>query len=135
MFPPKGREDRAGARRPSLRSDAWGHKDHAAGKRDWEKAQSKEVFVLGSKDETAGCQGCQLVHPGNGLFSVKLRLPNADSDRFATFHADFSYCVDAILAALRSGKALCFRLLCDDKHWRMSFSTDIEGGPFTFVKA
>lgn len=107
-----------------------GYKDHAAWKRDWEKARSKEVFVLGSKDETAGCQGCQLVHLGNGLFSVKLRLPNAEyrSVRFATFHADFSYCVDAILAALRSGKALSFRFQCDDKGWRMFVSTDIEGG-------
>lgn len=106
-----------------------GYKDHAAWKRDWEKARSKEVFVLGSKDETAGCQGCQLVHLGSGLFSVKLRLPNdADTDRFATFHADFSYCVEAILAALRSGKALSFRFLCDDKGWRMFVSTDIEGG-------
>lgn len=105
-----------------------GYKDHAAWKRDWENARSREVFVLGSKDETAGCQGCQLVHLGDGLFSVRLRLPNTDENRFAIFAANFPYGADQLNAALTSHKAISFRFLKDHKGWRMFASTDIEGG-------
>jgi hypothetical protein len=34
--------------------EANGERDHAAWKRYWEKAQSREILVLGSKKETAG---------------------------------------------------------------------------------
>ena len=110
--------------------EANGYKDHAAWKEDWEKARSREFFVLGSKDETAGCQGCQMTHLDRGLFSVKLRLPNTEEDnKFVSFHEDFSYGVDAILVALASGKALSFRFQRDLKGWRMFVLTNVAGGP------
>ncbi|EGQ62764.1 transposon transposase, partial [Acidithiobacillus sp. GGI-221] len=35
-----------------------GYKDHAEWLTDWKFARSSQFFVLGSRDETAGCQGC-----------------------------------------------------------------------------
>lgn len=104
-----------------------GYRDHAAWKRDWENARSREVFVIGSKDETAGCQGCQLVPVGDGLFSVKLRLPNTDDNKFAVFQATFSYGAKELKAALDAHKAISFRFLRDPKGWRMFVSTDMDG--------
>ena len=115
--------------RAQFNLEASGYKDHAAWKGDWEKARSREFFVLGSKDETAGCQGCQMTHLDKGLFYVNLRLPNTEDNKFVSFHADFSYGVDAILVALASGKALSFRFQRDAKGWRMFVSTDVVGGP------
>jgi IS605 OrfB family transposase len=109
-----------------------GYPDHAAWKQDWQAARSDEVFVLGSKDETAGCQGCQLTPKGNGTYAVKLRLPNAllDPERTEThlsFAATFDYGRKEIDAALAAGIALSYRFLRDAKGWRMLVSTDVQG--------
>jgi IS605 OrfB family transposase len=113
--------------------EANGYKDHAEWKRDWEEARSREFFVLGSKDETAGCQGCQLRHLGEGRFSVRLRLPNDPGDRlgpadkYAVFEASFRWGADRINRALAARKALSFRFQRDKKGWRMFVTTDVEG--------
>ena len=110
-----------------------GYADHAAWKRDWQAARSDEFFVLGSKDESAGCQGCQLIPKGNGIYQVRLRLPNAllDPDQPAaahlTFEATFGYGGREIDAALVAGIALSFRFLRGAKGWRMLVSTDVRG--------
>ena len=120
--------------RAQFHPEANGFKDHDDWKRAWEQARSKEFFVLGSKDETAGCQGCQLEHRGDGLFSVKLRLPNApgarhqiSTEKYAVFDAFFSRGADQIKRALATGKALSCRFHRDGKGWRMLVSTDVEG--------
>ena len=44
----------------------------------WRQARSREFFVIGSKDETAGCQGCvATVDDSNSTLSLRLRLPNS----------------------------------------------------------
>jgi IS605 OrfB family transposase len=113
-----------------------GYADHQAWQREWRMARSREIFVLGSKDETAGCQGCQLKSLGAGLYSVKLRLPNASgrlagdrtADRHIRFHASFAYGSEAIDRALASGQAISFRFLRDPKGWRMFVSTEVGPG-------
>ena len=107
--------------------EANGYDDHAAWKRDWENARSREVFVIGSKDETAGCQGCQLQPVGGDQFSVRLRLPNTEATKLITFHANFPYGFGELRAALDACKAISFRFLKDRKGWRMFATTDLEG--------
>ena len=121
-----------------------GFKDHAAWKRAWEEARSREFFVLGSKDETAGNQGCQLTPLGKGPdplgkvhYTVKLRLPETpgilrrrnSTENYVVFHASFKRGADQIDAALASGQALSFRFQRDKKGWRMFVTTDVQGKP------
>lgn len=64
-----------------------GYKDHQEWLSEWRSSRSSQFFVLGSKDETAGCQGCvarvlarQYAEPDDGSFMLDLRLPEgADS--------------------------------------------------------
>ena len=65
---------------------------------------------------------------GDGLFSVKLRLPNTDDNKFTVFRATFSYGAKELKAALNAHKAISFRFLLDPKGWRMFVSTDMDGG-------
>jgi IS605 OrfB family transposase len=43
----------------------------------WESSRANQFYVLGSKDETGGCQGCVATVQENGLFTLRVRLPNA----------------------------------------------------------
>ena len=106
-----------------------GYADHAAWLADWRASRSDEVFVLGSKDETAGCQGCQVAALGDGQFSVKLRLPNGMGEpKFITMEVAFAYGAEAIERALASGQALSHRFTRDAKGWRLFTSTEVAGG-------
>lgn len=110
-----------------------GYSDHAAWKQAWQAARSDEFFVLGSKDESTGCQGCQLTPEGDGRYAVKLRMPNALLDpgrpgaTHLRFEAVFGYGRKEIDAALAAGIALSYRFLRDAKGWRMLVSTDVQG--------
>lgn len=50
--------------------------DHAHWAHDWRTARSDQFMVLGSKDETAGCQGCVATAQEDGSLSLRLRLPD-----------------------------------------------------------
>ncbi|MBK6998986.1 MAG: hypothetical protein IPH35_03090 [Rhodoferax sp.] len=54
-----------------------GYADHDEWKADWQRERSSQFFVLGSQDETAGCQGCQATLAQDGTLNLQLRLPNA----------------------------------------------------------
>jgi IS605 OrfB family transposase len=43
----------------------------------WRAARSNQFMVLGSKDEQAGCQGCQATLQADGTLQVTIRLPDA----------------------------------------------------------
>lgn len=61
-----------------------GYDDHGQWQKDWREARSSQFFVLGSKDETAGCQGCVISEQHDGTFTLRLRLPKALEGRFGT---------------------------------------------------
>jgi hypothetical protein len=42
---------------------------------DWRAARSGQCFVLGSKDETAGCQGCVATSNEDLSLDLRVRLP------------------------------------------------------------
>lgn len=122
-----------------------GYTDHAHWKTDWEKARANQFFVLGSKDETAGCQGCQSRLEDDGSLVLSLRLPDALIDSGKTIEISkvrFAYGQDQIIAALQSsrrissmtrsgkytqkltGTALSYRFLRDEKGWRVFVSVE-----------
>jgi len=48
---------------------------HEAWVSDWRAARASQFFVLGSKDEAGGCQGCSLIREDDETYSLRLRMP------------------------------------------------------------
>ena len=53
-----------------------GYSSHEEWLRDWQGARSDEFFVLGSRDETAGCQLCVATIADDGTLTLWLRMPD-----------------------------------------------------------
>jgi IS605 OrfB family transposase len=104
-----------------------GYADHAAWLEDWKDARSSEFLIVGSKDETAGNQSCQLVVDGDAM-KLRLRLPNA-LGKFLVLPLDLSYGRDDILEALTLNQAMTYRFVRDAKGWRVFVSTNLTGRP------
>lgn len=109
--------------------EANGYDNHAQWKADWSAARSAQFYVIGSKDETAGCQGCVAVAREDGAFDLKLRLPDAlahTGKHVVLTSVRFAYGQDAILAALQAGTALSYRFRRDEKGWRVFVSAEAQ---------
>jgi IS605 OrfB family transposase len=100
-----------------------GFADHAAWKAAWRQARSSQFFVLGSKDETAGCQGCVLSSVVDDCFSLRLRLPNSEARKYVEMEARFAYGAEHLRGALTAGQAISYRFLRDERGWRVFAST------------
>ena len=115
---------------------------------DWQAARSEEFFVLGSRDETAGCQLCVAAVADDGTMSLRLRVPDCLAVQFGKYLAvegvRFAYGHEQALAALASnaeyakyrrqhgdkaaratelGQAISYRFKRDAKGWRVFVST------------
>ena len=87
-------------------------------KKTWQEKRNNQFFLIGSKDETAGNQSCQLSKEG-GLFTLHLRLPNGFSEKtLAIKGIDFSYGKEEIEQALEENeKRRNLRLACRRSLW------------------
>ena len=122
-----------------------GYASHEEWKQDWQAARSRQFFVLGSQDETAGNQTCQAALAADGALTLRLRLPDAlagDGKYLVIAGVRFAYGHDALAAALalsrtvasrtgdgkpvrkRVGMAISYRFLRDDKGWRVFASVE-----------
>ena len=82
-----------------------GYETHADWLNDWHAARSSQFMDLGSKDETAGCQGCVATIMPNETLSLRLRLPDALARHGKHVNLNgvrFEYGAANVLAALRS---------------------------------
>ena len=134
--------------------EANGYARHEEWLRDWRDARSDEFFVLGSRDETGGCQLCVAGVAGDGSLTLRLRLPDCltaehvkhlviEGVRFAHGHQQ-------VLAALQSnaeyasyrrehgekaaraaglGQAISYRFKRDGKGWRVFATTQLMDVP------
>ena len=78
---------------------------------------------MGSKDETAGNQLCQLQRAADGTYALKIRVPDRlvspGSDRYLVIAGvSFDYGGEALKAALDANTALTRRLHRDSRGWR-----------------
>jgi IS605 OrfB family transposase len=99
-----------------------GFASHAAWREAWIAKRSSQFFVLGSKDESSGCQGCVLTHVDGDRFLVRLRL-NGAIRRVVAFEVRFAHGAEHLVAALRSRQAISYRFLRDAKGWRIFATT------------
>ena len=81
-----------------------GYKSHEQWRDDWRQRRNSQFMLVGSKDETAGCQNCQLSSEGN----LKIRVPSALTSEFGDYvnarGIKFSYGQQDIDYALGKGQ-------------------------------
>ena len=107
---------------------------------DWRAARSDEFFVLGSKDETSGCQLCVATVQDDGRITLRLRLP----DHLVARHGKYLVMEDLhfhnghaqVLAALQGdeGQAISYRFKRDGKGWRVFASVKHQPVPVVTTK-
>ena len=125
-----------------------GYASHQEWLRDWREARSNEIFVLGSRDETAGCQLCVATVADDGMLTLRLRMPDCLAEQYDKYlvieGVRFAYGHEQVLAALGSnaeyaayrrehgekaaratelGQAISYRFKRDGKGWRVFVST------------
>ena len=134
--------------------EANGYGSHEEWLSEWRDARSDEFFVLGSRDETAGCQLCVAAVADDGTLSLRLRLPDCLANQHGKYLAipsvRFAYGHEQVLAALVSnaeyaayrrqhgekaaratelGQAISYRFKRDGKGWRVFVSTQMMDVP------
>ena len=127
-----------------------GYASHAEWQQDWRDARSNEFFVLGSRDETSGCQLCVASIADDGSLTLRLRMPDCLAEQHGKYlvipHVRFAYGHGQVLAALGSnaeyvayrrehgdkaaratalGQAICYRFKRDGKGWRVFATTEL----------
>ena len=130
--------------------EANGYGSHQEWLADWRDARSDEFFVLGSRDETAGCQLCVASVDDDGTLTLSLRLPDCLAEQHGKHlvigGVRFAYGQEQVLAALESnaeyaaywrkhgekaarqtelGQAVCYRFKRDSKGWRVFATTGL----------
>ncbi len=101
-----------------------GYTSHSEWKQDWEFSRNNQFYVLGSKDETAGCQGCVAAETDEG-FLLRLRLPDDGdtNEKYLAIPISLAYGEGALINALKNKQAISYRFLRDEKGWRVFIST------------
>ncbi len=94
-----------------------GYASHAAWLADWQTARSGEFMAIGSKDETAGNQSCQLRTTSKDGFALKLRLPNAIG-KTLEIPVTLPHGQQHLVDALTLNQALTYRFVRDTTGWR-----------------
>ena len=128
--------------------EANGYGSHEEWLRDWRDARSGEFFVMGSRDETGGCQLCMATIADDGTLTLRLRMPDCLAGQHGKYlvieGVRFTYGHEQVLAALQSnteyalhrrthgdkaarntelGQAVSYRFKRDAKGWRVFATT------------
>ena len=131
-----------------------GYASHEEWLQDWRDARSNEFFVLGSRDETSGCQLCVASIADDGSLTLRLRMPDCLANQHGKYlvieGVRFAYGHEQVLAALQSnanyaayrrehgehaaratrlGQAISYRFKRDGKGWRVFVSTEMMDVP------
>ena len=130
--------------------EANGYGSHEEWLSEWRDARSDEFFVLGSRDETAGCQLCVASVADDGRLTLRLRMPDCLAEQHGKYlvieGVRFAYGHEQVLAALHSnadyaayrrehgdraaratdlGQAISYRFKRDGKGWRVFATTEL----------
>ena len=127
-----------------------GYASHQEWLADWQDARRDQFFVLGSRDETSGCQLCVASIADDGTLTLRLRMPDClagQHGKYPTIEGvHFNHGHEQMLAALDSnaqyaacrrehgekaaratslGQAISYRFKRDRKGWRVFATTDM----------
>ena len=130
--------------------EANGYASHEEWLADWEDARNGEFFVLGSQDETGGCQLCVAAVADDGSLTLRVRMPDCLAEQHGKYlvieGVRFTYGNEQVLAALGSnadyaqfrrehgekaaratglGQAISYRFKRDGKGWRVFATTEL----------
>lgn len=120
--------------------------DHKQWLSDWKEKRDNQFALSGSKDETTGNQSCVITTQDNGLFKLKVRLPNQLSEEHVEIcNVSFPRGESHIIAAIEENNArarqkkikdsddykmmgtpLYYRFIKEAKGWRLCVSTDVK---------
>jgi len=107
-----------------------GYGNHDQWLRDWQRYRNSQFYFVGSKDETSGCQVCQLNADGE----LKIRVPKALELYYGKYITasgiDFNYGQDDVVWALEHEQALSFRFARKDEKWYLFVTTNRPYVPF-----
>ncbi len=109
--------------------------------------RSSEGFIVGSKDETTGCQWCVATISDQGI-DLRVRIPDALTGQFGKYHVisgwRFAYGHDQITAAIDNHQsaaafkdrwpAITYRFSRDAKGWRVFVSVAVAKPPIVTDK-
>ncbi len=102
-----------------------GYTSHEEWLKEWQETRTKELFFLGSKDETAGNQTCTATVQPDGTLQLRIRLPDALAEKHGKYllisEVDFKYGKEEILDLLskhKQAQAISWRFVHDKKGWR-----------------
>ena len=134
--------------------EANGYGSYAEWLAGWTAARDGEFFVLGSRDETGGCQLCVAGVAGDGSLTLRLRMPDCLAGQHGKYVVieglKFAYGHGQVLAALQAnlefaecrrrdgegaaratslGQAISYRFKRDEKGWRVFVTTDLAPVP------
>ena len=133
--------------------EASGYESHAEWLRDWRDARSSEFSVIGSRDESSGCQLCVASVSGDGSLTLRLRMPDVLASEHGKYveipDVRFAYGHEVVLAALDScgeyrqyrrehpeeavpehvGQPISYRFKRDERGWRVFVSVDVPKAP------
>lgn len=91
-----------------------GYSNHCEWLEDWQQKRNSQFMIIGSSDETAGCQNCQLSIDGK----IKIRVPQALFNQFGKYvfapKIKFTYGHQDIEYALKNNSALTWRFVKKD---------------------
>ncbi len=121
--------------------EANGYGSHADWLADWRESRDSEFFVMGSRDETAGCQLCVATVAEDGSLNLRLRLPDALQQQHGKYlliqGVRFAYGQEQVVAAVLGnaglaggrGQPISYRFKRDAKGWRVFASTEMTEVP------
>ncbi len=115
-----------------------GYTSHEEWLKEWHQTRTRELFFLGSKDETAGNQTCTATVQPDETLQLRIRLPDALAEKHGKYllitEVDFKYGRQETLDLLgkhKQAQAISWRFMHDKKGWRLFASFDIQPIPCT----
>jgi IS605 OrfB family transposase len=115
-----------------------GYESHGQWLADWRAARSSQWFIVGSKDETGGCQLCVAMLSEQGI-DLRVRVPDGLAGQFGKYHVigdlHFAYGHDRVTAAIEANQskdhrqAIAYRFKRDAKGWRVFVSVAVAKPP------
>ena len=136
--------------RKQFHLEEYGYTSHGQWHQVWKSTRQSQFFVVGSKDESHGCQLCALTEAEDGSLTARLRVPDVLAEEYGQYleltGIHYAYGDDAIKAALASnqqrktlssksgqaefgdlykhyGQSLSFRFVRGEKGWRLLVTT------------